>query len=95
MKLPTYKHLLSMAKEKIQETLAPIRAHEMRKKAELEMAQIEGRLVEMQSQIQELCSAYPIDFSRLIDLMDEEALMQRRKKQFQTICEEMFPVEAA
>jgi hypothetical protein len=91
MKLTVYEKVLTFAKEKIQEAMAPVRAREMKKKAELEMAKIEGRMIEQEAKIQELASAYPIDYDRMISAIDELALLERRKKQFGVIVAEMFP----
>lgn len=91
MKLTVYEKVLTFAKEKIQEAMAPVRAREMRKKAELEMAKIDGRMIEQEAKIQELASAYPIDYDAMIRAIDELALLERRQKQFQKIITEMFP----
>lgn len=91
MKLTVYEKVLTFAKEKIQEAMAPVRAREMKKKAELEMAKIDGRMIEQEGKIQEMASTYPIDYDRMIGAIDELALLERRKKQFARIVEEMFP----
>lgn len=91
MKLIPYKEILAMAKEKVQEAFAPMRAREMRKKAELEQLQLESKLMEHDQKIQEICAAYPIDFKKLLDQLDEKALIERRIKQYKKIIDEMFP----
>lgn len=91
MKLTAYEKVLKFSKEKIQEAMAPVRAREMRKKAELEMAKIEGKMIEKEAKIEELAGAYPIDFDLMISSIDELALLERRKKQFSKIISEMFP----
>jgi hypothetical protein len=91
MKLTAYKEILKMAKEKVQEALAPVRANEMKKRAELEMAKIDSKMVEQESKISTVASEYPINFDKLIDSIDELALLERRKKQFANIINEMFP----
>ena len=91
MSLIPYKQILGMAKEKVQEALAPVRANEMRKKAELEMCQIDSEMFAFDQKLQELCSAYPIDFKALIRQLDDKAMLERRKKQYAKIIEEMFP----
>lgn len=88
-----YKQILAMTKEAIQSALAPIRVIEMKKKAELEMASIDGKIVEQEQKINEVCSKYPVDFNKLIDALDEKALLERRRKQFEQIIAEMFPAE--
>lgn len=92
MKLTVYAKILKMGKEAIQEALAPVRAHEMKKKAELETAKIDSRLIEQDSKIQEICSAYPINYDKLLDALDERDLLSRRKAQFDKIIKEMFPI---
>lgn len=90
MSLLKYKDVLSLAKEKIQEVMAPLRAKEMKKKAELEVAKLEGFLAEKEQEIQELASQYPIDFDKLLAALDDLGLTNRRKQQFQDILKEMF-----
>ena len=43
MALLKYKDVLVLCKDKIKEAMAPLRAREMRKKAELEVCKIESR----------------------------------------------------
>jgi hypothetical protein len=85
-----YKDVLVLAKEKIKEVMAPLRAREMKKKAELEICKIDSEIAEKEQKIQELASEYPIDFYKLIDLIDELDLIKRRKDQFDKIIAEMF-----
>jgi hypothetical protein len=89
--LTPYKQILTMTKEAIQAALAPVRSFEMKRKAELEMASIDSGMLEMDQKIQEVCSKYPINFNSLIDAIDEKALLERRRKQFEQIIAEMFP----
>lgn len=90
MKLTSYKKVLRYGKEKIQEALAPVREIEMKRKAEMEMAKLESDIIQIEAQVNEACCGYPIDFSRLICLMDKRDLLERRKKQFSKIIAEMF-----
>lgn len=91
MKLTPYKKLLTMAKEAVDASLATVRAHSAKKQAELEEAKLDERIATLESQISEACSKQPLDFYRIIELLDETALAERRKKQFATIVSEMFP----
>ena len=90
LKLIPYKELITKAKELKDEALAPIRAKEMRKQAELEQMKIEADIVTQEAKIQELASAYPIDYGKMFDAMDELALKRRRHKQFDDIIQQMF-----
>ncbi len=90
MSLMKYKEILTLAKEKITEAMAPLRAREMRKKAELEACKLDSTIAEKEQKIQEYASSYPINFDKLIDAIDELDLVKRRKEQFEKIIEEMF-----
>ena len=91
MKLPAYKDILKMAKEKIDDTLAPIRAIRAKKQAELEMAKLDEEIATQTAQIYEICCAKEIRFADLIEKQDQLALVERKKKQYQKILDEMFP----
>lgn len=90
MSLLKYRDVLTLCKEKVKEAMAPLRAREMRKKAELEICKLESTIAEKEQKIQEYASQYPIDFDKLIDAIDELELTKRRKEQFEKIVEEMF-----
>ena len=90
MKLLKYKDVLVLSKDEVQEVMAPLRATEMRKRAELEMCKIDSQIAENEQSIQEAASQYPIDFYSLIDLIDELELIKRRREQFELIINEMF-----
>jgi hypothetical protein len=90
MSLMKYKDVLALAKEKIAEAKAPLRAKEMKKKAELEVCKLESTIADREHKIHEYASQYPIDFDKLLDAIDELELTQRRKEQFERIINEMF-----
>lgn len=90
-KLTPYKKLLTMAKEAVDATLAPVRARAAKKQAELEMAKLDERIATMQSELNEACSQKDVNFAKIIDKLDDIALAERKKAQFQKILEEMFP----
>ncbi len=91
MQLLPYKQILKMGKEVLKESLAPIRAMQAKKQAELEMAKLDEKIATLESEITEKASEHPVNFHQLIDMQDELALMERRKVQFEKILTEMFP----
>ena len=91
MKLKPFAEIIAMTKEGLDAALAPIRAKQVKMKAELEMAKIDEQLVNTETKIQELCTTKDINFDSLITKLDEYALAERRKKQFQKIINELFP----
>lgn len=90
MSLLKYKDVLVLAKEKVKEAMAPLRAREMRKKAELEVCKLESSIAEKEQKVQQYASEYPVNFDKLIDALDELELTKRRKEQFDQIITEMF-----
>lgn len=91
MTLRPYYELIAMAKEKIDEALAPLRANTAKQKAKLKIAELEEKMASQESRIYELCVQKDIDFDKIISAQDEYALMERRKKQLDTIIEQLFP----
>ena len=94
MKLPAYKDVLRMAKDKITESLAPVRVVRARKQAELEMAKLDEEIATKTAKIHEVCLENEINFGKLIELQDRLALAERKKRQYEKILFEMFPPES-
>jgi hypothetical protein len=95
MKLKPFKELIGLSKEKLDEALAPIRARQVKAKADLEITQIETQLLSLETEVQESCAAKDINLPKLIDKLDEIDLLERRKRKFAEVVEQLFPVEAA
>jgi hypothetical protein len=93
MKLPSYKSVLKLGKEKMQEALAPIRATQGKMQAQLEIAKLDERIATAEAKIHEICSEHPLNFDKLIEAQDEHALMERRKAQLAKIITELFDSE--
>lgn len=91
MKLKPFKDLIAMSKEKLDEALAPIRARKVKTQADMKKAEIDEKIVVLESEVQEMCSVKEIDFDNLFDKLDKIALLERRKKQYDKILGELFP----
>jgi len=91
MKLKPFAEILSMTKEGIDKALAPIRAKQVKMRAELELAKIDEQLISLEGKIQEACTSKDVNFDTLLSKLDEHAMAERRKKQFQKIITELFP----
>jgi hypothetical protein len=91
MKLTPYKKLLTMAKEAVDISLAPVRARAARKQAELETAKLDEKIATLESEITQECSKKDLNFDTIIRKMDDLALAERRKAQFEKITNELFP----
>jgi 3-isopropylmalate dehydratase small subunit len=91
MKLKPFKDLIAMSKEKLDEALAPIRARQVKTQAELKLAEIDEKIVTKETEVQELCTGKSIDFETLLKTLDDIALLERRKKQYDKVLSELFP----
>lgn len=95
MQLKPLLEILASSKEKIEESMAPIRARQVKAKADLEGSKLAEKMVTLEKQIFEACAKPDIDFGKVCDLMDEHALATRRNAQLEQIVTQLFPADAA
>lgn len=93
LQIKPLKELIALSKEKLDEAMAPMRARREKAKAELEMVKIESSMLDMEGKIQEMLTGKNIDFPKLMDRLDEYALLERRKQQYDDILLQLFPEE--
>lgn len=91
MKLRAFKEIIGMSKEKLNQALAPIRARKVKTQAEMKKSEVEEKIVVLEAELHEMCSVTEIDFEELVDKIDEIALLERRKKQYDKVLNELFP----
>ena len=91
MKLKPFKEIIAMSKEKLAESLAPIRARKVKSQAELEMAKLDDEMIRLEADIQEQCAKEDINFPSLLDKLDKMGLLERRQKQYQKVLSDLFP----
>lgn len=91
MKLKPFAELIALSKEKLDEAMAPIRMRQVKSKAELEMSKLDGDLLQAEIRVQEMCAAMDINFPALMDQLDRIGLMERRKKQYTDVLQQLFP----
>lgn len=93
MKLKPFAEIIAMSKEKLAESLAPVRARKVRSQAELEMAKLDDEIIRLEADIQEHCAKETIDFPGLMDKLDKVALLERRKTQYDAVLGQLFPAK--
>lgn len=93
MELKPFKELISLSKEKLDEAMAPIRARQVRSKAELEMAKLEAEILNGETAVQEFFTNKDVNFPNLMDKLDDIAMLERRKKQYEVVLSQLFPKE--
>ena len=91
MKLVSYKEALKLGKEKLKETLIPVRVKRARKQAELEMCKLEEDIAVKEAALHEECCKEEVNFSRIIEMQDSLGLLERKQAQYEKILTEMFP----
>lgn len=91
MTLKPFKELIAMTAEAKDKALAPIRARSAKAQADLELCKLDEKLATLEAGIQEKCTGKTIDFPKLLDSLDEIALIERRKKQYKKVLDELFP----
>lgn len=91
MQLRPFKELIGMSKDKLREAMAPIRARQVRSKAELEMSKLEQDILTAETRVQEMCIEDDINLVRILDTLDDIALMEHRKEKYADVLTQLFP----
>jgi len=91
MKLMPFKDIIGLSKEKVDAAMAPIRAKQVKAKADLEMSKLEADILTKETKVQEMCTDKDIDLPLLLDNLDKIAILERRKNQYKTVLAELFP----
>lgn len=90
-KVKSYKDLIALSKEKLDEALAPVRARAAKAKADLELAKTDEKMISLETEVQKLCAAQELDFDKIVAKIDEYDLLERRQGQIRRLVSEMFP----
>lgn len=94
MELKPFKELISLSKEKLDEAMAPLRARQVKAKAELEMSKLETEILTLETKVQEMCTEKDINLCGVLDRLDDIGLLERRRDQYEKVLAQLFP-EAA
>lgn len=89
--IKSFKELVSLTKEKLDEALVPLRVRAAKAKAEGELVKLEEKLVSLETKINEACAQKELDFNKITDMIDEYDLAERRKNQVETLVSQLFP----
>lgn len=87
----TYKEVVAMTKEALDEVMAPIRARSAKAKAELEISKQQEKLIAIEAEIHKLCAEKELDFNSIANKVDQYELAERRLKQIETLVNQLFP----
>ena len=87
----SFKELISLSKEKLDEAMAPVRSRAAKAKAALKEAEVDEKMITLESKIHEMCAKKDIDFDAIVDKMDEYDLLERKKEQVADLVKNLFP----
>lgn len=87
----TYEELLKRSKEAVEAAVLPIRAHQMRKRGEIKILELDESIMAQQTKIDELAGKHPLDFEAVLDAIDKLELMERRRRKFLELLADLFP----
>ena len=89
--LMSYKKALSLTKEKLDQAMALVHVKQAKQQGALESLKIEEKLCTLESASQEILCRHPLDWNKLIDSLDQIALLERRKAQLSKLIFQLFP----
>jgi len=90
-KVKSFREVLAMTKEKLDEALAPIRVRSAKAKADMVSAKLEEQMLTLEREIHEACASKDLDFDCIIGKIDRYELMERKRKQIDTLIGQLFP----
>ena len=91
--IKSFKELISMTKEKLEESMIPLRVRSAKAKAKAEgiKVEIETRMLDLEAKINTACADKDINFNKIVDLMDDYALAERQLAQVNKVVAGLFP----
>lgn len=91
--IKSFKELLSMTKQAVEDTLIPLRIRAAKAKAEGIRVGLETQMLSYEATIHRLCTEKEIDFTAITDIMDDYQLAERKLAQVDALIEQLFPEE--
>ena len=86
-----FKELIALTKEKLEESMLPLRVRSAKAKAEQLKVELETKMIDLETRINTNCANKDINFSSIIDQIDEYELLERRLKQVNELTDKLFP----
>lgn len=93
-KVKSFREVVALTKEKLDEAMAPIRERSAKAKAELEIAKQQEKLISLETEIHKLCAEKELNFDSIANKIDSYELAERRLKQIERLVKDLFPKEA-
>lgn len=90
-KLKSYRELVAMTQEMLDEVLLPLRVKSAKNRAEAAVLKLQEKLLSIERQINEACAKKEVDFDQVGDLMDDYDIAERRLNQINEVVAALFP----
>lgn len=100
LELKPLKDILTAGKEALKTMFAPVRERILKSQLEIEMATLEGKIMQRQNDLQEIFLSFAddkknVDFNAIADVMDDIEILQGRAVQFADMMSQLFPTGPA
>ena len=89
--LNTYESILKMTKEAVSAALAPARARQAKARFDGKLAELEEQKINAETKVAEICSEKDLDIDKLLNSLDDLALVERRITQVTEVKSQLFP----
>ena len=80
-----FSELINLTKDQLAALTQPLRVRKVKAKADLEMIALETKILEQQEKLQKLVLEEDIDFKKIIQVLNENALTEREKGLYEEI----------
>lgn len=90
-KVKSFKEVLTLTKEKLDDAMAPIRVRSAKAKATLESSKLEEKMIGLEREVHELCASKDLDFIKIVGKIDEYELAERKLAQINGLIADLFP----
>lgn len=94
MQLTPYADLIKLSPEEREKKNSTTKINKQKQKGVLKVAELDEKISSLEDRVTTLCSQTDLNYEAIVDAQDELALAIRRKEQFQTVIDQLFPTSA-
>lgn len=91
MQLTPYAELLNLTPDEREKKNSTAKLNKQKQRGLLKIAELEEKISTLEETVISLCSQTELNFEAIVDKQDELALAFRRKEQFSSVINQLFP----
>jgi hypothetical protein len=91
MQLTPYAELLKLTPDEREKKNSTAKLNKQKQRGLLKIAELEEKISTLEETVISLCSQTELNFEAIVDKQDELALALRRKEQFSSVINQLFP----